>query len=71
MNLLEDRLGRFRSGESVFLLESGKIDSHIVASRVYWAEFFLGGGAPSPLATEDSSYRRAHEPIGGVVQFAD
>jgi hypothetical protein len=51
MTVLEGRLGRFRQGESVFLLEAGTIESHIVAARVYWAEFDLGGGAPSPLAS--------------------
>lgn len=69
--LLEGRLGRFRPGESVFLLEAGTVESYIVAARVYWAEFDLGGGAPSPLASEDLSYSTAHQPIGGVVRFAD
>lgn len=71
MRLLESRLGRLRSGESIFLLEAGTIESHVIATRVYWAEFDLGGGAPSPLASEDSSYLAAHEPIGGIVRFAD
>lgn len=70
-SFLEDRLGRFRQSDSAFLLESGTIDSHIVASRVYWAEFDLAGGAPSPLVSEDPSYKAAHQPIGGSVKFAD
>jgi hypothetical protein len=70
MTVLEGRLGRFRQGESVFLLEAGTIESHIVAARVYWAEFDLGGGAPSPLASEDPDYREAYPPVG-AIQFAD
>jgi len=70
MKVMEGRLGRFRQGESVFLLEAGSIESYIAAARVYWAEFDLGGGAPSPLASEDSDYREAHPPIE-AIQFAD
>lgn len=69
--LLEGRLGQLRTGESVFLLENGTIESYIVATRVYWAEFELGGGALSPLASEDPSYRAAWPPVGGAVKFAD
>lgn len=71
MAALESRLGGFRRGESVFLLEAGTIETYIVAARVYWAEFGIAGGALSPLASEDPEYRSAHRPIGGVVLFAD
>ncbi|MFI5839645.1 hypothetical protein ACIA8K_08000 [Catenuloplanes sp. NPDC051500] len=70
-SVLEDRIGPLREDDGVYLLEAGTIETHIVASRVFWAEFDLHGGAPSPLAVEDPDYRAAHPPVGGVIRFAD
>jgi hypothetical protein len=69
--ILDERIGKPRHGEKLFLLEAFTLENYILASRVYWAEFDLGGGALSPLASDDQDYKSAHPPIDGVVLFAD
>jgi hypothetical protein len=68
---LEARIGALRAGESLFLLEAGSIESYVVAARVYWAEFEIGAGAPSPLASDDEGYRQAHPPVNDLIRFAE
>lgn len=68
---LEARIGGLRAGESLFLVEAGSIESYIVAARVYWAEFEIGAGAPSPLAADDEEYRQAHPPVNGLIRYAE
>jgi hypothetical protein len=70
-DLLVGRVGRIRAGSSVFLLESGSLESYVIASRVYWAEFVIPFGAASPLVVEDPEYRASHQPVDGVVRYAD
>jgi hypothetical protein len=56
---------------NVYLLKPDSIEEHVIASRVYWAEYDLALNAPSPLASADKDYQQAHPPVGGPVQFAD
>jgi hypothetical protein len=70
--LLMDRLGgRIRTSSTVYLLEDGSIESYVIASRVYWAEYDLPFNARSPLVSEEKAYREEHPPVAGVIRFAD
>lgn len=66
-----ERIGRIKTGAEIYFLESGSVESYVIAQRVYWAEFDLPYGAVSPLAAEERDYREAHPPIGGIVRYAD
>lgn len=68
---LERRIGRIRPSSAVYLLERGSVESYIIASRLYWAEFNLSYGAVSPLASNDPNYRESNPAVGGVIRFAD
>jgi hypothetical protein len=67
--VLEDRIGPIGTGVNVYLLTTNSLEDYVVAGRVYWAEFNIGGGALSPLAAEDHDYRQQHPPIDGTVFY--
>jgi hypothetical protein len=50
------------------VLQAGTLESHIIASRVYWAEFDMPASEDSPLLPDDPASRAT--PVGGVVRFA-
>lgn len=62
---------RLTGYSNVYLLKPGSLEEHVIASRVYWAEYDLPLTAPSPLVSDDKAYQEAHPPVGGPVQFAD
>ncbi|MFB7980174.1 hypothetical protein [Streptomyces vinaceus] len=68
---LAARIGRIRADDSVFFLKAGSTEDYIIASRLYWAEFDLPHGSMSPLASEDSDYRRDHPAVDDTVRFSD
>jgi hypothetical protein len=61
---VERLVGPWPRRRRLFLLEEDSIESYVIAAGVEWAEFLLGGGAPSPLVSEDQDYRAAHPPQG-------
>lgn len=67
---LEARTGGFRAGQRMFLLKSDSVEEYVVSYGLNWAEFELPGGAQSPLVSEDSGYRKAHPPAGGMIYAA-
>jgi hypothetical protein len=58
------RIGPMPFGGRLFLLEEDSLESYVIAHAVEWAEFLIGGGAPSPLVSEDEDYRAAHPAQG-------
>ncbi|MDP9794716.1 hypothetical protein J2S43_003228 [Catenuloplanes nepalensis] len=65
------RIGPLQVDDTIYLLQSDTVETHVVADRVYWAEFDIDARAESPLVSEDKDYRAAHPPVGGVVHYAD
>jgi hypothetical protein len=55
---------------NVYLLKPDSIEEHVIAHRVYWAEYDLTLTAPSPLVG-DEDYQQERSPVGGPVQFVD
>lgn len=73
-DVLAERIGRIRRSDSVYFVEEGSFESYVIASRVYWAEYYLTPHADSPLVadsrTDGPAYRLANPPLG-PVRYAD
>ncbi|HUQ54615.1 hypothetical protein [Lentzea sp.] len=55
---------------AVCFLEADSVESYVIASRVYWAEYYLTFTAESPLVPESQEYRVANPSLGDV-RYAD
>jgi hypothetical protein len=69
-DLLAQRIGKIRRDSPVFLLEDGSVESHVICSRAFWAEYKLPFGCQSPLVTDDEEYRATYPPVGDVVRYS-
>jgi hypothetical protein len=61
-DLIQQRIGPLRPLQRLYLLEPGTVESYVVASRLILAEYRIGGGAVSPLVSDDPDYIAAHRP---------
>jgi hypothetical protein len=66
---LRRRIGPWPRHRRLILLEEDSLESYVIAGEVEWAEFAIGGGAPSPLVSEDQDYRAAHPPQDEPVRL--
>src|SRR4051812_16709229 len=63
------RVGELRSRQRIYLLEPDTIESYVIASRLTVAEFDVGGGAISPLVSDDRNYVARNPPVSGRHAF--
>src|SRR5215470_13664426 len=57
---MERRVGPIPRLKKVFLLEPDSMESYVIAADLAVGEFAIGGGADSPLTSEDRAYIHSH-----------
>lgn len=66
---LQERIGRLKPRQKVYLLEPGTVESYVVAGELVVAEYSIGGGAESPLVSADPAYVADNPPRRPPVTF--